>query len=116
MTVDLLVDLLGVRLNGPRAERLELDVNLVISDRDGDLWTFGARHGVIHARHGVRSTSALVEIESTIESFSAFASGSKSLEELLGTDGFRATGELALLAQFVESLDVFDFGFEIVLP
>ena len=116
MTVDLLVDLLGVRLNGPRAERLELDVNLVISDRDGDLWTFGTRHGVIHARHGVRSTSALVEIESTIESFSAFASGSKSLEELLGTDGFRATGELALLAQFVESLDVFDFGFEIVLP
>ena len=116
MTVDLLVDLLGVRLNGSRTEGLELEVNLVITDRDNACWTFGVRHGVIHSREGVHNPSAHVEIETTIEVFSAFASGSKTFEELLGTNEFRANGDLDSLRQFLEGLDHFDFGFEIVLP
>ena len=116
MTADLLIDLLGVRLNGPRAAHLNLDVNVVISDRDDDLWTFGARHGVIHARHGSRSAHATVEIVTTIDSFSAFASGSSGWEELMAGEHFHATGEVALLEEFMECLDNFEFGFEIVLP
>jgi len=116
MTVDLLLDLLGVRLNGPLAAQLDVDVNVVVSDREDDLWTFGARHGVLHARHGARSERATIDISTTIELFSAFASGSRSLPELLESEGFQVRGDAALLGRFVECLEVFEFGFEIVLP
>jgi alkyl sulfatase BDS1-like metallo-beta-lactamase superfamily hydrolase len=115
MTVDLLIDLLGVRLNGPRAALLEFDVNLVISDRD-DAWTFGVRHGALHARRGETNPRATVEVHSSMESFSEFCAGSSTLDELLGRDAFRVTGDVESLERFVEHLDTFDFGFEIVLP
>jgi alkyl sulfatase BDS1-like metallo-beta-lactamase superfamily hydrolase len=116
MTPDLLLDLLGVRLNGPRASRLNFDVNVVIDDRDGERWSFGVRHGVLHSRRGAMTDTAHVEIVATLESFSAFASGSREIDELMTLDSFRVTGDSSLLVALVECLDVFEFGFEIVLP
>jgi alkyl sulfatase BDS1-like metallo-beta-lactamase superfamily hydrolase len=116
MTVELLIDLIGVRLNGPRAAQLDLEINLVVSDRDDDAWSFGVRHGVVHARHAEGNSQATVHISSTIAAFSEFASGSKSLEELLASEDFRVTGDVTSLNTLVDSLDVFEFGFEIVLP
>jgi len=116
MTVDMLIDLMGVRLNGPRAAPLDLEINLVISDRDDDAWSFGVRHGVIHARHGERNAEATVEIRATLAAFSEFSSGSKPFEELLASDAFQATGDVGVLGTFVDCLDDFEFGFEIVLP
>ena len=57
-----------------------------------------------------------MEIVTTIDSFSAFASGSSGWEELMAGEHFHATGEVALLEEFMECLDNFEFGFEIVLP
>jgi alkyl sulfatase BDS1-like metallo-beta-lactamase superfamily hydrolase len=116
MTVDLLFDMMGVRLNGPLAGALEFDANVVIGDRGGDVWSFGLRHGVIHSRHGVRNPSAVLEISATIESFSGFASGSKSLEELANAGDFHVVGDVQLLGELVRCLDTFEFGFEIVMP
>lgn len=116
MTPDLLFDLLGVRLNGPSAVGLRFEANVLISDRGDERWTFGVRHGVLHARRGARTAQATLEIESTIESFSGFASGSKSLDELVAGEGFHVNGEMALLRQLAECLETFEFGFEIVLP
>jgi alkyl sulfatase BDS1-like metallo-beta-lactamase superfamily hydrolase len=116
MTVELLIDLIGVRLNGPRAAQLDLEINLVVSDRDDDAWSFGVRQGVVHARHAEGNSQATVHISSTIAAFSEFASGSKSLEELLASEDFRVTGDVTSLNTLVDSLDVFEFGFEIVLP
>jgi alkyl sulfatase BDS1-like metallo-beta-lactamase superfamily hydrolase len=116
MTFELLIDLLGVRLNGPRAEALNFDANVVVSNRGNDVWTVGVRHGVIHARHGARNSGAALEIETTIEEFAALGSGSKSLEQLMNGDGFHVEGDVALLHEFIECLDTFEFGFEIVMP
>jgi len=45
-----------------------------------------------------------------------FRHGSKNFDELIAREDFEVTGDLARLRAFAENLDVFDFGFEIVLP
>jgi len=115
MTPELLLDLIGVRLNGPRSANFEIEVELVVADRGDERWSFGVRNGVLHARRGARSVGS-VGIISSVAAFSAFASGSKSFDELIARDDFEVTGDVARLRGLVELLDVFEFGFEIVLP
>jgi alkyl sulfatase BDS1-like metallo-beta-lactamase superfamily hydrolase len=115
MTPELLLDLIGVRLNGPRSADFEIEVELVVADRGDERWSFGVRNGVLHARRGARSVGS-VGIISSVAAFAAFAAGSKSFDELIARDDFEVTGDVARLRGLVELLDVFEFGFEIVLP
>jgi alkyl sulfatase BDS1-like metallo-beta-lactamase superfamily hydrolase len=115
MTPELLLDLIGVRLNGPRSVDFEIEVELVVADRGDERWTFGVRNGVLHARRNARNHGS-VGIISSIGAFAVFASGSKSFDDLLARDDFEVTGDVTRLQELVELLDVFEFGFEIVLP
>jgi alkyl sulfatase BDS1-like metallo-beta-lactamase superfamily hydrolase len=115
MTPELLLDLLGVRLNGPRAATFELEVELVIADRGDERWNFGVRHGVLHARRDARGSGS-VGVISSLAAFAVLATGSKSFDELLTREDFAVTGDVGGLRALVEMLDVFEFGFEIVLP
>jgi alkyl sulfatase BDS1-like metallo-beta-lactamase superfamily hydrolase len=115
MTPELLLDLIGVRLNGPRSADFEIEVDLVVADRGDERWGFGVRNGVLHARRGARN-AASVGVVSSISAFAVLATGSKSFEELLAREDFEVTGDVASLGELVEYLDVFEFGFEIVLP
>jgi len=78
MTPELLLDLIGVRLNGPRSATRDRG-RLVVVDRGDERWSFGVRHGVLHARRDVR-TSAPVGVISSIAAFAVFATGSKNFE------------------------------------
>jgi alkyl sulfatase BDS1-like metallo-beta-lactamase superfamily hydrolase len=115
MTPELLLDLVGVRLNGPRSAEFELEIELVIADRGDERWNFGVRHGVLHARRDARGIGT-VGVISSIAAFAVFATGSKGFDELLGREDFTVTGDVAGLRALADLLDVFEFGFEIVLP
>ncbi|MGB8196276.1 MAG: alkyl sulfatase dimerization domain-containing protein [Acidimicrobiales bacterium] len=115
MTPGLLLDLIGVRLNGPRCAEFALEVELVLSDRGDERWNFGVRNGVLHARRD-STTMCTVAVVSSIAAFAVFATGSKSFDELLARDDFAVTGDVAGLRTLADALDVFEFGFEIVLP
>jgi len=115
MTPELLLDLIGVRLNGPRSADFGIEVELVIVDRGDERWSFGVRHGVLHARRDAR-IAASVGVISSIAAFAVLATGSQSFDDLMSRDDFEVTGDVAALREFVEQLDVFEFGFEIVLP
>ena len=115
MTPELLLDLMGVRLNGPRSAEFEIEVELVIADHGGERWSFGVRHGVLHARRDARA-AASVSVISSLSALAAFAAGSKSFDELVAQDDFDVAGDVAGLRGFFDRLDVFEFGFEIVLP
>jgi alkyl sulfatase BDS1-like metallo-beta-lactamase superfamily hydrolase len=115
MTPELLLDLIGVRLNGPRAADVELEVELVIADRGDERWSFGVRHGVLHARRDARVAGS-VGVITSIAAFAIFATGSKSFDELLAREDFEVTGDATRLRAFANLLDVFEFGFEIVVP
>jgi alkyl sulfatase BDS1-like metallo-beta-lactamase superfamily hydrolase len=104
-----------VRLNGPRCADFEIEIELVVTDRGDERWSFGVRHGVLHARRDVR-TSAAVGVIASLAAFAAFATGSKSFEELMAREDFVVAGDVAALQSLIEKLDVFEFGFEIVLP
>jgi alkyl sulfatase BDS1-like metallo-beta-lactamase superfamily hydrolase len=115
MTPELLLDLIGVRLNGPRSAEFELEVELVIADLGDERWNFGVRHGVLHARRDARGVGS-VGVITSIAAFAIFATGSTSFDELLAREDFAVTGEVSALRALVDLLDVFEFGFEIVLP
>jgi|GEM_PF-3674812 len=115
MTPELLLDLIGVRLNGPRSADFEIEVELVVVDRGDERWSFGVKNGVLHARRNAR-ISASVGVISSIAAFAVFATGSKSFDELMARDDFEVTGDADGLRALVEKFDVFEFGFEIVLP
>ena len=115
MTPELLLDLIGVRLNGPRSADFEAEVELVIADLGDERWNFGVRHGVLHARRGARGVGS-VGVISSIAAFAAFATGSKNFDELVAREDFAVTGDVSALRALADLLDVFEFGFEIVLP
>jgi alkyl sulfatase BDS1-like metallo-beta-lactamase superfamily hydrolase len=116
MTTELLLDLIGVRLNAPSAATFTIEVHLDVLDRDDDQWTFGVRHGVLHARHRARNPGADLTIRSSIAAFAEFAAGSRGLDEIMSREDFEVAGEVARLDELARHLDVFEFGFEIVLP
>ena len=115
MSIGLLLDMLGVHLNGPRARELAFDVNLTVSDTN-ERWTFGVRHGVVHSRFAEHREDALVSVTSTLAQFAAFVTNESSLEDLEATGAFQVGGDAQLLTQLRGCLDEFDLGFEIVLP
>jgi alkyl sulfatase BDS1-like metallo-beta-lactamase superfamily hydrolase len=116
MTCELLLDLIGVRLNGPRAADFRIEVNLNIVDRSGEEWTFGVRHGVLHSRNEESHPRPDTVIDSSLGAFAALASGSQTLDVLVAQADFSLHGDRAPLEEFLSLLDVFEFGFEIVLP
>ena len=115
MTPDLLLDLIGVRLNAPRSADFEIEIELVIVDRGNERWRFGVRHGVLHARRNARD-SGTVGIISSTSAFAVFAAGTERFDELLVRNDFEVTGDVTRLREFVAMLDEFEFGFEIVMP
>jgi alkyl sulfatase BDS1-like metallo-beta-lactamase superfamily hydrolase len=115
MTPELLLDLIGVRLNGPRSAALEIEVDLVVADRGDERWSFGIRNGVLHARRNAR-TDASIGVITSIAAFAIFATGSTSFDELIAREDFEVTGDVSALRELVDQLDEFEFGFEIVLP
>jgi len=80
MTPELLLDLIGVRLNGPRSAEFELEVELVIADLGDERWNFGVRHGVLHARRDARGVGS-VGVITSVAAFAIFATGSASFDE-----------------------------------
>jgi alkyl sulfatase BDS1-like metallo-beta-lactamase superfamily hydrolase len=116
MTCELLLDLVGVRLNGPRAAAFRIEVNLNIVDRVGEVWTFGVRHGVLHARQGEAHPHPDVVVDSPLGAFAALAAGSQTLDEVVTEAEVSLRGDRSKFDEFLGLLDVFEFGFEIVLP
>ena len=116
MTMELLFDLLGVRLNGPSAEALDVTVNVLVSAPTEERWHFGVRHGVVRARQGRAGEGAEVELATTLTAFAHLVSGSKTLDELESDGELRMDSGRDDLIAVLSHLDTFDFGFEIVIP
>ena len=116
MTPELLLDLIGVRLNAPRSASFHVDVKLIITDPDIEPWSFGVRHGVLHARRLDSDEPCDLTIRSSIEAFAQFASSSQPIDDTIARDDFAVEGDRSKLVELNGYLDVFEFGFELVLP
>ncbi len=116
MTTEMLVDLMGVRLNGPVAARDLLHIDVVITDHGDALFALSLRYGVIHAVSGRGHAHPAATVRCTHEGFAALASGNLTLEDVETSGAVQIEGDRSAVETLLRRLDDFEFGFEVVLP
>ncbi len=115
MSTEMLFDLLGVRLNGPRAANLAVNADVQVTDRD-EQWALGVMNGAVNAVAGRTHGEAHVSIRCTHAALAALISGHGELETLEANGAMAIDGSRNDLSSLLSALDTFSFGFEIVLP
>jgi alkyl sulfatase BDS1-like metallo-beta-lactamase superfamily hydrolase len=118
MTVEMILDYLAVRVDGPRAAASSLRFNLTVTDRDDERWTFGLDNGALNAVAGRHAEVADANMVATHAALAALAFEQSSLDDLLAggeltIDGAAGTEAVRTL---LGVLDRFTFWFNIVTP
>jgi alkyl sulfatase BDS1-like metallo-beta-lactamase superfamily hydrolase len=115
MTTAMLVDLMGVRLDGPRAAQLSLRCDLVITDRD-ERSALTVRHGAVSLVEGRHHQHADVSLSITHSALASLLGGQQTLDDLITERAAEVTGDRGSLDAVLDCLVTFSIGFEIVLP
>ncbi len=115
MTCEMIFDLLGVRLNGPKAASLFVNVDVTVTDRD-EIWALGVAHGALHATKGRRHSIPDVSVQLSHAALAALASGQGEFAALENSGALHIDGSRDALEALLLALDTFAFGFEVVLP
>jgi alkyl sulfatase BDS1-like metallo-beta-lactamase superfamily hydrolase len=115
MTSEMLLEYLGVRVNGPAAADLVVALDIEVTDR-GERFEVGFEHGAIHtaARRDTMPTS--VTIRTTHSVLGQFVTGAVPLDELVAAESFEVSGDVEALRALDAVLDRFDLWFDIVTP
>lgn len=116
MPLSMLADLLGVRLDAQRARDLFAAIRVVITDRTDQDALLTARGGVLSMRNWKPGLNADVTISATQDAFARLVGGGLGLDEFTQRQDVEILGDSSVLETFVSCLDLFEFGFEIVLP
>jgi alkyl sulfatase BDS1-like metallo-beta-lactamase superfamily hydrolase len=114
MSPAMLIDLFGVRLNGPEAAPLHVTLDLLVADVDEE-WAVTVRHGAVSAV-ARRHAHADVVVRCTQSALALLASGHGELAALEADGGVTVSGDRERLVALLACLDAFSFGFEMVLP
>lgn len=112
MTTEMLVDLMGVRLNGNLVGVESLTVNLTVTDSH-DVGTLGVMHGALHFTPGRLAPESDVDITLTHLALARLASGRVGSEQL-GPEELTVGGSREAFDRFLGWLDTFDASFAIV--
>jgi alkyl sulfatase BDS1-like metallo-beta-lactamase superfamily hydrolase len=115
MPLSMLVDILGVRINTPRAEQLFGAIQIEVSDGSREAITLVVRGGVLSISRS-SETVTVVSVRTSQDALARFVGGGLSHDEFRGRDDVEIEGDEDFFKVFADSLDVFEFGFEIVLP
>jgi alkyl sulfatase BDS1-like metallo-beta-lactamase superfamily hydrolase len=114
MGVDLFLDYLGVRLNGPAANGVELTIALQVTDPDSQ-WFIQLRHSVLDYWDD-REGDADVSVQISRAGLNDIIMGTRTLDQQVTAGDVSVTGDRAKFEQFLGLLDTFDFWFHIVTP
>ncbi|MCU1353542.1 MAG: beta-lactamase domain protein, partial [Acidimicrobiales bacterium] len=116
MTVEMLFDYLGVRLDGLAAADHRLAFDVHVRDRD-EQWTLGVDHGALHAIAGRGPDDPDATLSVTHAALAALVTGAASLEELEAAGDLAVVaGDRAALGTLLGLLDSFELMFPIVTP
>ena len=119
MTVEMLLQYVGVRLNGPRAVGIELAFTIEVTDAGPDggpeLHAVGLRHGALHHTRGRHHHDADVTVRTPKEALVAAVSSGR-LESLADHPEARIVGRVEALTELSDLLDSFELFFPIVTP
>ncbi len=115
LTVDMLFDLIGVRLIDESVEGLKAETNWHFTDIDED-HVLGVDNCALHHRPGRREESAAVDIAIPKKLLADFLRGDIEFDGLIAADGVRVSGEVGVLRSIFGALDHFTGKFGIVQP
>lgn len=120
MTPEMILDYLGIRLNGPRAAAARLRLELVISDdRPGqaeDRYLLIVENGILRYTRPPFTETPTGTLRVRHAALADLAYGAASLDELLAKDTARVDGDRTDLDTLLGLLDTFTGAFEVVLP
>jgi len=113
MTVEMVVDYLAIRLNGPRAAKVGLRVGLEVTD-SGQRLALVVDNGVL--RHEPMTPVPAAILVVTHAALTGLAYGTTTLDELIATRAAAVAGDRAELDVLLGLLDTFTGAFDIVTP
>ncbi len=123
MTVEMILDYLGVRLNGPDAAAHTLRFNLTIhgvrgrDGREGDeRWHVGIEHGVLNAIEGRHLDTVDASIACTHGGLVTLATAPADGIDAALAEHVEITGDAAAVRQWLLLLDRFHLWFPLVTP
>jgi alkyl sulfatase BDS1-like metallo-beta-lactamase superfamily hydrolase len=113
LDVDMLFDLVGVRLRDQEVGDAEGTVNWLFTDVN-EKHVLGLAHCTIHHRLDTHDENALANVETTREDLAAVLRGERTIDEML--EAVKVTGNPTILRTIFSNLDVFTGRFGIVEP
>ena len=123
MTVHMLLQFVGVHLNGPSAAGVELALTLEVRDASaegggggsGEIHAVGLANGALHHRPGGPHPDAEVVVSTTHAGLVAAITAGR-LEQLADRDDTTVEGRVEALSELSDLLDDFELFFPIVTP
>lgn len=115
LPLDLFFDLMAVRLNGPKAEGLDMKVNFAFTDT-GDEAALHLKHSVLNTRMGQQYTGADATITLSRADLNRIILKQTSFAALMKQGDVKVDGSLLKLRKFMSLQDDFDYWFNIVTP
>jgi alkyl sulfatase BDS1-like metallo-beta-lactamase superfamily hydrolase len=122
MTTEMLLDYLGVRIDGLAAATRTWAIDLTATDRD-ERWRVGIERGALHGLRLEGDPEGLPAADLALEADHAplaqlvfSADPVAELASLLDAGSVRLTGDRAALEAFLATLDSFTLMFPIVTP
>lgn len=113
--IERFMDAIAVRLNGPKADGVELKINFTISDLNLN-YVLDIENAVLHPRQRTKDLKADASITLTHDLFLNLVLGKLNLKETIFSDALKIEGSKLKLLQFFRLLEKPDTMFNIVTP
>ena len=115
VTIDLAFDVMGVRLNAPKAEGKHIVVNWTFTDLNQN-HVMNLENSALTHTSGRLSDKADVSLTLTRAAFNAVTTKQRTFPESIKSGDIKLSGDPAKLGELFGLLDEFSTGFEIIEP
>jgi alkyl sulfatase BDS1-like metallo-beta-lactamase superfamily hydrolase len=115
MTLELVFDYMGVRLNGPKAAGKDITLNFDFTDTKEKYVLFLSNGALSHSENK-QSSDADASITLTRTKFNELMLGETKLEDAITSGAVKINGNQKALTNLLSLLDSFEFWFNIVTP
>ncbi|MGE0369043.1 MAG: alkyl/aryl-sulfatase [Candidatus Dadabacteria bacterium] len=115
MSLDLLFDWVGMRLNGPKADGKTITLNFDFTDTN-EKYILGVENSAIHYSKDKQADNADATVTMTRETLNNVLLGQGTIDDKIKSGDIKVSGDQAKLDDLVSMLDSFDFWFNIVTP
>ena len=115
MTLPMCFDLMGIKLNGPKAEGKHIVINWNFTDT-GDKYVLNLENSALTYTAGKLSDKADVTVTSQRATFNSILTGATTFEKEFAAKNITIEGDATKLSELMGMMDSFSPAFNIVIP